>query len=226
MKNSGVDKIHFYISDENNKPIKQGDNRIGVWLNLEKITLPKQSTSEKNETSPASQSSDPNLLEIIKQQNEVLKETLSALKEIRGLGVSVPPAQSVSMPAAEQPAASVNRTVSFDLFGDIPLKNLPTNLTHEQFIAEVESQIGEAIDDPAAYEEYKQQVDLLGTGFVGTGENTQKVAFNNGGGTSSPAEVVASELRRTEQPVQQQAQKAAEPAASTVKIPTLAELIT
>lgn len=226
LKNSGVDKIHFYISDENNKPIKQGDNRIGVWLNLEKITLPKQSTSEKNETSSASQSSDPNLLEIIKQQNEVLKETLSALKEIRGLGVSVPPAQNVSTPAAEQPAAPVNRTVSFDLFGDIPLKNLPTNLTHEQFIAEVESQVGEAIDDPAAYEEYKQQVDLLGTGFVGTGENTQKVAFNNGGGTSSPTEVVASELRRTEQPVQQPAQKAAEPAASTVKIPTLAELIT
>lgn len=226
LKNSGVDKIHFYISDENNKPIKQGDNRIGVWLNLEKITLPKQSTSEKNETSSASQSSDPNLLEIIKQQNEVLKETLSALKEIRGLGVSVPPAQNVSTPAAEQPAATVNRTVSFDLFGDIPLKNLPINLTHEQFIAEVESQVGEAIDDPAAYEEYKQQVDLLGTGFVGTGENTQKVAFNNGGGTSSPTEVVASELRRTEQPVQQPAQKAAEPAASIVKIPTLAELIT
>ena len=226
LKNSGVDKIHFYISDENNKPIKQGDNRIGVWLNLEKITLPKQSTSEKSETSSASQSSDPNLLEIIKQQNEVLKETLSALKEIRGLGVSVPPAQNVSTPAAEQPAAPVNRTVSFDLFGDIPLKNLPTNLTHEQFIAEVESQVGEAIDDPAAYEEYKQQVDLLGTGFVGTGENTQKVAFNNGGGTASPTEVVASELRRTEQPVQQPAQKAAEPAASTVKIPTLAELIT
>lgn len=226
LKNSGVDKIHFYISDENNKPIKQGDNRIGVWLNLEKITLPKQSTSEKNETLSASQSSDPNLLEIIKQQNEVLKETLSALKEIRGLGVSVPPAQNVSTPAAEQPAAPVNRTVSFDLFGDIPLKNLPTNLTHEQFIAEVESQVGEAIDDPAAYEEYKQQVDLLGTGFVGTGENTQKVAFNNGGGTSSPTEVVASELRRTGQPVQQPAQKADEPAASTVKIPTLAELIT
>lgn len=230
LKNSGVDKIHFYISDENNKPIKQGDNRIGVWLNLEKITLPKQSISEKNETSSASQSSDPNLLEIIKQQNEVLKETLSALKEIRGLGVSVPPVQNVSAPAAEQPVVPVNRTVSFDLFGDIPLKNLPTNLTHEQFIAEVENQIGEAIDDPAAYEEYKQQVDLLGTGFVGTGENTQKVAFNNGGGTSSPTEVVASELRRTEQPVQQpvqqSAQKAAEPAASTVKIPTLAELIT
>ena len=226
LKNSGVDKIHFYISDENNKPIKQGDNRIGVWLNLEKITVPKQSTSEKREISSASQSSDPNLLEIIKQQGEVLKEALNALKEIRGLGVSVPPAQNVSAPAAEQPAASVNRTVSFDLFGDIPLKNLPTNLTHEQFIAEVESQVGEAIDDPAAYEEYKQQVDLLGTSFVGTGENTQKVTFNNGGGTSSPAEVVASELRRTEQPVQQPAQKAAEPAASTVKIPTLAELIT
>lgn len=226
LKNSGVDKIHFYISDENNKPIKQGDNRIGVWLNLEKITLPKQSTSEKNETSSASQSSDPNLLEIIKQQNEVLKETLSALKEIRGLGVSVPPVQNVSTPAAEQPVVPVNRTVSFDLFGDIPLKNLPTNLTHEQFIAEVESQVGEAIDDPAAYEEYKQQVDSLGTGFVGTGENTQKVAFNNGGGTASPTEVVVSELRRTDQPVQQPAQKAAEPEASTVKIPTLAELIT
>ena len=226
LKNSGVDKIHFYISDENNKPIKQGDNRIGVWLNLEKITLPKQSTSEKNETLSASQSSDPNLLEIIKQQGEVLKEALNALKEIRGLGVSVPPAQSVSTPVAEQPTAPVNRTVSFDLFGDIPLKDLPTNLTHEQFIAEVENQVGEAIDDPAAYEEYKQQVDLLGTGFVGTGENTQKVAFNNGGGTSSPTEVVASELRRTEQPVQQPAQKAAESAASTVKIPTLAELIT
>lgn len=192
----------------------------------EKIKVSKTSSSTEDKKSSAPESGDVNLLEIIKQQGELIKETLGALKEIRGLGVSVPPVQNVSAPVAEQPAASVNRTVSFDLFGDIPLKNLPTNLTHEQFIAEVESQVGEAIDDPAAYEEYKQQVDLLGTGFVGTGENTQKVAFNNGGGTSSPTEVVASELRRTEQPVQQPAQKAAEPVASTVKIPALEELIT
>ena len=86
-----------------------------------KVSNTSSSTADKKSSTP--ESGDVNLLEIIKQQGELIKETIGALKEIRGLGVSVPPVQNISTPAAEQPATSVNRTVSFDLFGDIPLKN-------------------------------------------------------------------------------------------------------